>query len=401
MSGKLVVGVGGGIVCGVVLGFLLCGDGEPRLADAGLWREAVEPSVSTATVTAPGEVIETVRVEAGKGPDELFSAALIRHFESGFHKGWHEVRDDDPDEATLARGRETFEETVLGLPRDLGRSAGETAVRRDRLDAALRDGDGLTLIELAADGTWEPDDALEVLDLCCAPREHSGTVDGDQFAGAGKVQKGLVIHFGAGVHTLSPRRLTPDRGEPFPSDITIQGAGMDATLLNLEEISLRHPVERLAFRNLTIFTCDDYGFDLRNAGAVLDYEGVRSVGFDIGAGGSLCFSVNRGVMIRARDSQFLGGYGRHPGSGNLWRGDTLVARFERCRFELVDLEVGRLRSGKVVFQQCVFGLMDRDPMKSASTRVLFQNCVLEPVTDPKTAFPDKRKDLGELSPYFK
>jgi hypothetical protein len=400
---SLLLVLAGGLLGSVLVLFLR---GEP----SGETVPAVEPEAPA----GPGERVDpgpaaaeesaAIRESLDRPPEELIGSRLWAYFEEEFLAGWREVRADQPDPDRFEQGRERFQQSVLSLPRSIGRSLAEQAVRRERVVKALEDGDGLTLIELARSGDWAPDPEdpnFELLDRCVAQRQASGSVDGVRFAtdASLKLRDGLVIQFGAGKHTLSPRRLEPPRNEPFPTDITIKGAGLDTTLVVIEEISIRSAVNRLAFQDLTIFTGDNYLFGLSYGAAVLDFERARVVGFDMGAGGSLVFFINQGAMIRARDSEFLGGYGKSPRSGNLWRGAALLARFDHCRFERVDLRLGSLGGGQAVFWGCTFAAMLEDPMRWTSSGLRFDGCVTEPLIDLES-YRCARKPLTELSPWF-
>ena len=109
-----------------------------------------------------------------------------------------------------------------------------------------------------------------------------------------------MLSFPAGIHRLDERRLRGPRGEPFPTDVTIEGAGMDATLLRLSDISIPSDVERLTIRDLTLDCENDGLFDLRSGDASLDIAGVRIVRFDASHGGCRIFTGDRGTVLVMR-----------------------------------------------------------------------------------------------------
>ncbi len=389
-----------GVGLGVLLGFLSWAvpSGEGAAAFEG--REA-DPDPAEEVVAKP-EVVEESREAVGRSGavrsgDPRFSEELRRHFADGYVDGWRAVRPEPPEPEQLAGGETEFRREVLALPERLGRADAEARRKAEALERALADGDGLTILEAAAEGRYHPnpeDEGLKLVDRCLDRRFESGAVSGEGWD-ASTLRDGLTIVFGPGHHSLSTSDLRRKAPRPFPADVTIQGAGMDATLVVIDEISLRSEVERLRFRDLTFDTGNDYAFDLRQGGALLDFERVRVVRFDMGAGGSLAFSVQSGMMLRARDCEFLGGYGSSPGSGRLFRGAALISRFERCRFDLIDLELEEVKGGEVLFLHCTFDRLRVDPTRSASPRIRFVGCrVGERIAAP----PGPPADVGTLVP---
>lgn len=64
-------------------------------------------------------------------------------------------------------------------------------------------------------------------------------------------------------------------------------------------------------RDCTLYTENQYLFDLRNDSASVHFDRVRAIGFDMGAGSSCLFGTEE-LALYARDSRFEGGYGRSP-----------------------------------------------------------------------------------------
>ena len=186
-----------------------------------------------------------------------------------------------------------------------------------------------------------------------------------------------MLSFGPGIHTLDERRFRGEDRSGIPKDVTIIGAGRDSTLLQMGDISSRTTVDRLTFRNITLDAQNDGLFDLRLGSLSLHLESVRIVRFDAGHGGCSIFSVRGGSVLRARDSQIVGGYGRAPGRGGLFRGTPFLARFTNCHLELVELRLERLgRDSKAVFQNCSFVRPegDADPVLVQNPSVAFYGC---------------------------
>jgi len=101
----------------------------------------------------------------------------------------------------------------------------------------------------------------------------------------------------------------------------------------LDELSTNSEVRSLTFRDLTVDCSDNYLTDLRSGNpATIRFENVRVVGFDMGAGGSVMLAARRAAFF-ASGCRFEAGYGRSPGSGNLFRVRSgLLARIEDSVF---------------------------------------------------------------------
>lgn len=330
--------------------------------------------------------------------DPLFSDALLAHYREHFQRGWLSARQPGPDAAQVAEGEREFRAAVLAMPAQLGARHADEQNERDALAEALAEGNGIALIAAFASGEYEGDrDELvgEVLDATMEPKHAAGERDGEAFlSGDEPLTQGVTIRFGAGVFDLDERRLRGEDRSTIPSDVTIVGAGMDSTLLRVGDISIREHVERLRFRDLTIDAENDGMFDLRTGAAVLDLERVRLVRFDAAHGGCYAFSVREGVALRARNCEIIGGYGRSPGNGNLFRSPATIARFEDCRFELIRMRLPY--DGEVLFQGCSFRLMGSDPRAKANESTRFVNCSFaDPLEQPRDD-ASLAKDLGDL-----
>ncbi|MEN8150692.1 MAG: hypothetical protein ABFS86_12790 [Planctomycetota bacterium] len=137
---------------------------------------------------------------------------------------------------------------------------------------------------------------------------------------------GAVIEFPPGRWSLRTSLL--DHADRFTADLLLKGAGRDETVLVLDELSTNHAIRNLTFEDLTIDCNDDYLTDLRDdSSAVFRMVRCRVIGFD-----TVMLAASNAAFL-AEDTSFEGGFGRSPGSGNLFRvSGALLARLERCTF---------------------------------------------------------------------
>ncbi|MBU0755896.1 MAG: hypothetical protein KJ645_12200, partial [Planctomycetes bacterium] len=90
------------------------------------------------------------------------------------------------------------------------------------------------------------------------------------------------------------------------------------------------------------------------------------------------------------------------GRGGLVDDNPVLARFNRCRFELLDLDLKHASpNGRVSFQNCAFALLRKNPMDQETPNVDFTNCVFESLWKSGTPTESIRKDLNDLfwQPY--
>jgi hypothetical protein len=341
--------------------------------------------------------------EGGHGTEGvLITEALREYARKGLREGWASVRSDDMPEELVASLLAEYEEDVLALPNRLGRWRAEDQTERDlaaarsELEALLFDADeqDLTMLELVEDPAE--------FGALFAPE-----VSGPQLAGdvAGRklgadLPDGTTLVYPPGVYRVEMRALS--FVERFPVDLTLAGAGRDATLLIVGNIGSRGTIERFTIRDCTVFTADDYLFDQRGGDALIQLFRTRVVGFDMGAGSSCMFS-GENLALYAQDSEFLGGYGRSPGSGNLFRHDSSgrLMRFDRCRLERIEVDPSRVRGGMtLVFAGCVLeDLLDsRTSFEGAGGGVSFPGTTISfwDETHPGEDLPEL--DLDELFP---
>ncbi|MBL8900173.1 MAG: hypothetical protein JNM84_21260 [Planctomycetes bacterium] len=407
--------VGGGITAAALLCFPALFGSGPEAPPSGAGVLAPTAATSTSTppaLEAPQRSAEVVR-DVGAG--ELFSAALIAYFHRELAVHWQRSFGATPTAEESSAQEQRFREKVLDLPRTL--ASWEERARRDRaeaqaaragLDAIIASQDGPALLELMEERNEDLgvfDRELSQLESWLAPRAQGGTLTGESFAQNGSAEDvtvGVEILFGPGLHDFDPARLKPKKLHGFPSDVTIRGVGIDRTLLRLStDFDLYGRAHRFAFRDLTIDVPSLYFFDHRQGAVSLRLERVRVVGFDTGAGGSLAFGLNDGALLLATQCEFLGGYGSYPGSGNLWRGSNFIARFDNCRFALVNLELNHLGHGRALFRSCTFEEMRSDPQLASSSRARFDGCTTGALLDPAQQLPLPQKRLGDLFDFLR
>lgn len=366
---------------------------ETRLAAP----EESAPVPAPATVSAPA--IRAVREPATAEP---LDEELRRRAAEEIALRWAEVRAEPPPAELATRGLQTFADTPTRSPRAMGRTLGEER-RRDELERTTLDSDDpMALLDLLGARELGPQpgivgDAVRFERLF--PRRVGAALPGAlnlNDAGAA-LSAGCTVVFPAGV--FGPRRLV--MREAFPRDVTVLGRGMDATLLVLGDLATNALVN-LCLQDCTIFTDNRSLFDLRRRPASLRLERVRVIGFDSGAGGSSLFHAS-GLALLARASRFEGGYGR-VSDGTLFdvRSDALLARFESCWIDQVELRFGHLRPGaSVAFVNCtITNVMDRQEAIPAGvsmpgTTVQHFEWNAEGVKGPPV------KDLNELFPNWR
>lgn len=192
-------------------------------------------------------------------------------------------------------------------------------------------------------------------------------IHGPSWDGKTKIDDAATLRFPAGAHVWNTRAL--QHVKPFPRDLLVLGAGMDHTLVRIQEIATNDDVHSLTFRNLTIDCGNDYFTDLRRGPVTIRLDRCRIVRFDCGHGGSVLLAA-RIAALHATDCVFETGYGQHPHRAALSRvGRFLIARFERCTFRgLFSYSLFDDRNTSTeVFADCVFeGIADKHRAQFAS-----------------------------------
>lgn len=338
--------------------------------------------------------------------DPLISPALRAYAEERLRGGWKSMRADEIGEQDLAEGLQEWEQTVLGSPTTIGI---QLAARKTKAEEALADaarGGGFTLLEkLDAGGVGPLPDVVR--DTTRFQGLFQRGPNGPSIPGLGlgdhpdkKLSDGSSIVFPAGVFLLAGLMRDQD---PFPSDVTIAGAGMNATLLVLGNALLtRGALRNFAVRDCTMHMDGNYLFDLRVSSASMTFDRVRMTGFDTG-GGCCCLMGTKGNLFWARDCRFEVGYGRAPWCAGLLdvRTDALLARFERCTLSRVSLNLHWIRDGATVaFIGCnLEELLDAPFPTDARRGILFDGCSISYYAGDRNEVPTK--DLNEIFPQWR
>ncbi|QDU65193.1 RNA polymerase sigma factor [Engelhardtia mirabilis] len=328
--------------------------------------EAPAPSGQEDEVAGDAETYRRAAAALATDSDELFSEALLAYAREELTEAWRDVRGEEIDPERLEALIEHFKGVVLVAPGHIGRGRAED---QDRIDRLAESGEVLSLLALMDLGMTGAQLDL-VSDATAFAQLFEPLAQGPNVSVLDDIRHpdrllsdGATLMLPAGVFQLQAlmREL-----EPFPRDVTIRGAGMGATLLIAGSLSTKAPLSNLAFRDLTVFTDNAYLLALRSEPASVYFDHVRAIGFDMGAGASCLFGTEE-LAVYARDSVFEGGYGRHPRYGTLFSIGTggIVARFERCEFDLVDSNLSTLSfPATVVFDQCRMTNMLDDPLGS-------------------------------------
>ena len=148
---------------------------------------------------------------------------------------------------------------------------------------------------------------------------------------------GTVLYFPDGVHWVTPSRTSSakDSTTRMPRDLTVEGAGIDRTLIKLERLlgqrlRLQPPLQGLHDRlpeRRRVRPSKQDGERVRGERALrpLRRRARRVPGLRL---------PRRRALLQV-DCRFEGGYGSSPGNGNILR-DVDVARFEDCVFDRIN-----------------------------------------------------------------
>jgi hypothetical protein len=375
--------------------------------------DLLPPAANTGTRT-PATTVEEEPTTAPSDDDgdPRFSRALMEHAAVYIDRGWRSERTDTPREDEVAEGLDTFRAETLELPARIGR---DLAVRRSNLELAqedartggvlstlkrLQDGGPGPLTDLVADRATF--DRFFVTETTGSAIDGPSALSSQALSSRKPVPDGTTLSFPAGVHMLQ------DFGtywrEHFPRDLTLRGAGMNATLLVLNsDLSAYDTVRNLTIEHVTLHANDNYMFDVRDPAMSVTLRNARFTGWDMGAGASCLFGTE-GLALRATDCEFLGGYGRSPQHGQLFdvRHNGLLARFERCLVARTEA-FGSITSGAtVVFSACrLEDLLDRQPAGGgeAPANVLLDGTSLTRWSKDHSA--PLARDLNDLFPGWR
>ena len=318
----------------------------PRLRRLGLWLALPLGLATIAAFTANDVTDEPPAIRRAVAPittpvaalGELFRQALEEEPVADIDELLRQELGEEPPPADLAEARRQAANLrkgyLEGAEHASRRVAQETAelIRNRRALKRMyqqQQQDGVEYLRLHQLIKLDPSPLLDDLAKFARlfARKHQGptvevpsTVEG--------LAPGTTCRYPAGSYDLN----VDARGREFPSDLLIVGAGMNATLLRLNEISSRGPIRSLTFRDLTLHANNNYLTDVRgNEPITLRLERCRVIGFDMGAGGSVMFSASVGAFY-ASNCRIEAGFSRTTaGFGNLFRcRPLLLARLERC-----------------------------------------------------------------------
>jgi len=345
------------------------------------------PGAASAMLSTPADAVE-------RESTDIISSALLAYATAEANRAWGELRKDVLPAAVLDQLLPYYEHHVRAMPAEFVNRAARQATLAEAKVEAYSKADAVTLLSVL--DVDEPDARAFVAGKRFASlfelRGAGPVLDGRLHRSGDKLEAGNVLVFPAGVFELEDLA----RGNaPFPAEITVRGAGMNATLIRLATTRARSSLDRLTFEDCTLF-CEDAICDMRSHPAVLSLRRVRCVGFDCGAGSSVVFYLFGKSALMATDCRFEGGYGRMPGRGNLMDTRSLcLARFERCVFDRIALrDAGRT----VQFTQCemheLTSQAPRDP--------LYEDCRITVLDVAQLADVDSlRRDLNTLFPQWR
>lgn len=363
----------------------------------------VEPAArqaDTPSSAGPGEPGARELVATGADPESFAQQARV-FATAEVRRGWAELRADAVPPDVLAATVDDAVETMLALAAGLGRQAAERRNREERATTAFAAGDGFELVHALAEDGAQAEHAAQAAEFVRSKgfatlfqsRGGGSTLDGATYRSGSALQSGTVLAFPAGVFELVD---LSNGNEPFPSDITVRGTGMDTTLIYLASQDARSGLQRFSIEDCTIY-CAGGITDVRSAPVVMSLRRVRVIGFDCGAGGSVAIRIGEGVALHATDCRFEAGYGRNPaGLANLARiSGPCLARFERCMFDRLDL--AGVRDTSVEFVDCAMN----DLLGAVPTGPVYTNCrVTICDQDKKWDEAFRRRDLNALFPHL-
>lgn len=326
---------------------------------------------------------------------DLLGPALRDHAIAEAQRGWREVRGDAMPDDVLQRLLVDYEQQVRGLPFAWGQRLAQEATTVEAKAVAYAHGDALTVLATVDGG--EPAAAEFVAGRRFATlfgaRGGGGVVDGPGRQPGQPLAAGSVLAFPAGVFALGD---LSQGNEPFPSDVTVRGAGMDATLLVVDSLSARSAVDRFEIEDCTVFS--ESGItDMRQHAAVLSLRRVRVVGFDCGAGSAVALYLFGKSALLAVDCRFEGGYGRAPGGfANLMDTRSLcLARFERCLFDRMGLDDAGATARFV-------GCEMRELLGAPPAASTYENCRITVIDAQRHWDAEyRRRDLNTLFPQWR
>jgi hypothetical protein len=409
----LVVGIAIGGVLGAV-GATVFSSPDDTTRPAGLQADAPEPEQAPPapvlhTLGDAGDAEGAVPTAApGPGDLHLTRAAFFEAYRERFLSR----TGSEPTEAQRAAAWDALQQQTHAAALAAGEQAARATIESRRKAEITQRDDIMALLE----DKEREDDVLALRNDPAAlvrlldHKAKGPSLDGARHLtdpGDDGLPDGSVLLFPRGIFTLTEKAvLGIGPRSRMPRDLTIEGAGMDRTLITLSDFSARDLVYNLHLKDCTIDCGNDGAFDLRREKASVFAENVRFVRFDAGHGGCHIFSL-RGGAVYCHDCRFDGGYGKSPGSGSILRGVT-VARLDGCVFDRISYEIGR--HTEATFAGCTFRDCARMPatLKRALAKPSRRGARYEDGTIETSLEPDERsgraklkRDIKTLFPGFK
>jgi len=231
------------------------------------------------------------------------------------------------------------------------------------------------------------------------------TIRGDQWDPHRPLEDGATVEFGEGVHTWDAEGY--QHRKTFPKDLLFRGAGMDLTLLRINEVSSRQEIKSLTFEDLTIDCQNNYFSDLRSTNPVtIRMTRCRVVGFDMAAGGSVMLAAKTAAFY-AEDCRFEAGFSRAgAGSGCLFRVKKgLLVRMDNCMiigpfFSVFDANEGSTYQ----FTSCTLQDMSvwtKKSLEKPPTGVRLDSCSVTYATAELAGVRKKPRKLMEINAAWK
>jgi len=305
-----------------------------------------------------------------------------------------------PTAEVLEEGMDLFLEQTLALPAQIGRKLADLLSAAEQ---AAKDGQVFAVLSRLENGSPGPlfdvVDSAKVFDQFFQ-RETGGPFLAGETALKSRepVADGATVSFPAGVFKLEDfGRYWRDH---YPRDLTISGAGKDATLLVLQsDWSAYDTVRNLTLENCTIYADNNYLFDVSQPAMSVTVRRCRLTGWTTGAGSSCLFGT-KALALRVIDSEITGIYNKYPAYGRLFdvRTNGLLARFENCTIEACHVFAGTQTGATLVFVNCVMrNISDHQKKVPRHARLLGSRIEWFEGEDRNAL----KRDLNELFPDWK
>lgn len=358
------------------------------------------PRQEPAPVPAPADSPEVQRAIV----EGWWSEALQAMGREGLARGWAKVRGDALPDEVATEGLTLFRGRVETLPDQIGRELALKYGRQELIATGIEQAGVFATLEGIGEELAGPMPELLVdgnrygaLFTCDLP---GPVIQDEEFLQTGGPSEGLAdgttLRFGPGVKNVY---VWVRRGNT-PRCLTIEGAGMDRTLILSKGFQQGSKyLDRLTLRDCTIY--GPYLLSLRGQASQVLVERVRMVGFDEGESSGICLTLERTALLM-RDCRFEAGYGKNAkGIATLFdvRRDSVLARFEGCRFDGLRLGLQYLDPrATVVFDGCTMtDLRDaQDPLTLDRPGIRLVDCSVS-MGNPD-GVPVQGRDLEQLFP---